>query len=108
MAIDHVRKRMRRQKAGQAIEIEKSGLFAAENVEVEAAQHFVRADLHKALAGLRTEERAVLEMAYFQGMTLREVAIALEMPLGTVKTRLHTGLSRMRIELAEWKLEVLG
>ena len=71
-------------------------------------QRLLREDLLNAMAGLRAEERLVLRLAYFEGRTLSEIAEALNMPLGTVKTRLHNGLRNMRMKMADWRAEVQG
>jgi RNA polymerase sigma-70 factor (ECF subfamily) len=49
-----------------------------------------------ALAELPEEQRAVLLMAYFQGLSQPEMAAALNQPLGTVKTRVRLGLQKLR------------
>ncbi len=54
-----------------------------------------------ALAVLSEDERRAIELAYFAGHTYREVATLLGAPEGTVKSRIRTGLRRMRDGLAE-------
>ncbi len=53
-------------------------------------------DLREALAALSDEEREAIELAYFGGHTYREVALLLDQPEGTVKSRIRSGLSRIR------------
>lgn len=52
-----------------------------------------------AMAVLTEGERAAIEMAYFGGRTYREVAEALGEAEGTVKSRIRSGLKRLRGEL---------
>jgi RNA polymerase sigma-70 factor (ECF subfamily) len=54
-----------------------------------------------ALNELSGDERQAIEMAYFDGRTYREVARLLEQPEGTVKSRIRTGMRRMRAALAD-------
>jgi RNA polymerase sigma-70 factor (ECF subfamily) len=57
--------------------------------------------VREAVEALREEERRVIQLAYFGGRTYREVARMLGQPEGTVKTRIRTGLRRMRESLWE-------
>jgi RNA polymerase sigma-70 factor (ECF subfamily) len=52
--------------------------------------------LAQAMVALRPDERRALEMTYFAGLTYEEAASALEVPLGTLKSRLSAGLRRLR------------
>lgn len=52
--------------------------------------------LRKALAVLTPEEQQAIEAAYFSELTYAEVAERLNQPLGTVKTRIRSGLAKLR------------
>lgn len=56
-----------------------------------------RLGLRKLVYQLKQEHRQLLELAYFQGFTHDEIAQALDIPLGTVKTRLRNALIQLRI-----------
>ncbi len=62
-------------------------------------------DLQQVLPKLKNEERLIIEWAYFEGWTLSAIADRLNMPLGTVKTRLHHALRVLRASLSGWERE---
>lgn len=54
------------------------------------------ARVRSALAELTADQRAVLELAYFDGLSCTEIAARIAIPVGTVKSRLAAGLDRLR------------
>ncbi len=62
----------------------------------ELAEHdWIAWEVHSALGRLPDREQTVISLAYFSELSQREIADQLELPLGTVKTRTRSGLSRM-------------
>ncbi|HYK83022.1 MAG TPA: sigma-70 family RNA polymerase sigma factor [Gemmatimonadales bacterium] len=59
--------------------------------------------VHAALAGLPEEQRRVVLLAYFEGLTHSEIARRLDQPLGTVKTRLRIAQAKLADALAHVK-----
>ena len=58
------------------------------------------AALRAALAVLTPDERQAIEVTFFAGLTHAEAAVRLNLPLGTVKTRIRSGLHKLRHALA--------
>jgi RNA polymerase sigma-70 factor (ECF subfamily) len=61
--------------------------------------------LHDALRRLPEDQRRPIELAFFSGLTHEQIARQLASPLGTVKTRIRLGMSRLRGMLQEDWLE---
>jgi RNA polymerase sigma-70 factor (ECF subfamily) len=59
------------------------------------------ARVRAALAALPDEQRTVVELAFFGGRTQREIATALDAPLGTVKSRAALALRKLAVSLAD-------
>ena len=58
-----------------------------------------RLDLAEALSALKEEDRTLLYLVYGEGFPLMEAALMMQIPLGTVKSRLHTLRGRLRRDL---------
>ncbi|MBA2521070.1 MAG: sigma-70 family RNA polymerase sigma factor [Chloroflexia bacterium] len=104
LAIDEIRRRRRRP---QKADSEEPAAFLATvadsstgaNVEDEAWLGALRDTIAEALRELPTAQREAIELAYYQGLTQREIADRLGEPLGTVKTRMRLGLQKLRDSL---------
>jgi RNA polymerase sigma-70 factor (ECF subfamily) len=97
-AIDAVRARrgqVARQVSVDVADIEKAGADVSERV----MQSLNRDEVRSALAAVPDDQRRTIEMAYYEGLTHVEIAEALGLPLGTVKSRLRLGLEKMRSAL---------
>lgn len=69
----------------------------AQNVPLEqVSQHERNNTLQTALSQLSPEEQQILNMMYFEGLSQSAIAQALDIPLGTVKTRSRRGLIKLR------------
>jgi RNA polymerase sigma-70 factor (ECF subfamily) len=65
----------------------------------------LRLTLRQALSHVSPEQRQAIEMAYFDGLTYQETAHELELPEGTLKSRIRLGLRTMRSVLTQGKRE---
>jgi RNA polymerase sigma-70 factor (ECF subfamily) len=57
------------------------------------------ARVRSALAELGPDQRKVLELAYFEGLSCTEIAARVSIPVGTVKSRIAAGLDRLRAQV---------
>lgn len=69
------------------------------DLEHEVVDLAVAEQVQAALVALPEGEREAIALAYFGGHTYREVAALLDQPEGTVKSRIRSGLKRLRVEL---------
>src|SRR5882762_4507551 len=98
-AIDYIRSadgRMARS-AFEVVEMENPALFANLEKEVTASDQARR--IHEALNKLNPNQRTVIELAYFEGLSQTEMAEKTGQPLGTIKTWVRTALKNLRDEL---------
>jgi RNA polymerase sigma-70 factor (ECF subfamily) len=73
---------------------------------LEQAEATVRREaVQRALVDLPSDQRTVLELGFFSGLTHQEIATRLGLPLGTVKGRMRLAMDKLRISLADYRLE---
>ena len=72
---------------------------AGYDIENEAIELTIAEQVSRALGSLRSEEREAITLAYYRGLTYREVAARLDQPEGTVKSRIRSGLRTLRASL---------
>lgn len=104
MAIDEIRKQNRRPKRADSddpVLLLDSLEDGAPAVEDQAVQATVHLQVREAMDALPEPQRTAIELAYFQGLTQREIADMQGEPLGTIKTRLRLGVRRLREHLAD-------
>lgn len=99
MAIDEIRKTQRRPQKAQSKEPEllMSSLQSAEEpVEQQAIVTTNRDVIRSVLAEIPENQRVVLELGYFRGLTQREISEKLDVPLGTIKTRMRLAIKKLQ------------
>jgi RNA polymerase sigma-70 factor (ECF subfamily) len=72
-----------------------------DDIERQVIDLTVSEKVKEVVGRLPDDERRAIELAYFGGHTYRQVAVMLETPEGTVKSRIRSGLRRLRTDLAE-------
>jgi RNA polymerase sigma-70 factor, ECF subfamily len=102
-AVDALRRsdvHARRRSSDEGIE---ESLEAAERTEAQVVENAAARDLRNALGELPSEQRRVIELAYFGGFTHSEIASMLEEPVGTIKGRMRLGLKKLRDQMQSWE-----
>ena len=77
----------------------------AENPESRASVSEQQRAVARALESLPPDQRVLIEQAYFLGLTQSELAERFKLPLGTVKTRIRTGMLALRDQLSQVFIE---
>ena len=77
----------------------------AESPESRASLNEQQRAVARALESLPPDQRLLIEQAYFLGLTQSELAERFKLPLGTVKTRIRTGMLALREQLSQVFIE---
>ncbi|NER80198.1 MAG: sigma-70 family RNA polymerase sigma factor [Leptolyngbya sp. SIO1D8] len=102
-ALDRLRKRQRQSKVVEVATVKaRSTPVSREDTPEEALLVVERREqVVAALAQIPKEQRLVIELAYFQGLSQSEIVQRTHLKLGTVKTRIRLGLSKLKELLAQ-------
>ena len=103
-ALDRLRSRRRRPEDTTLDDVPETiapGADAAEEMVAAETGRIVRS----AMAELPAEQRQVIELAYFRGLSQSEIAEKTGQPLGTIKTRVRLAMSKLRERLAPMKAQ---
>ena len=84
---------------------DQAGTAPAEVPGIELERTDRRSELASALGALPPEQRAAVEMAYFEGLSHGEIAERTSQPLGTVKTRIRLAMEKLRQGLGSLREE---
>lgn len=106
MAIDEIRKRARKSRFSLLPPLALQEISGAAYDTLSHLEHEEMAEVLKMhMSQLKKEHQDLLQLAYFKGQTLSEVATQQNLPIGTVKSRLHQALKTLKKHMAEWKEE---
>jgi RNA polymerase sigma-70 factor (ECF subfamily) len=99
-AIDRLRSRSGVRKREQALDEAADFASALSDPEASSAAAQRARCVRQALAVLSAEQRQVIELAYFEGLTHVEIAERIRLPLGTAKSRIRLAMNKLRETLA--------
>jgi RNA polymerase sigma-70 factor (ECF subfamily) len=91
--------RLRSARRTAGVSLDDAGALQQPNAQDEVAMAPDGHVLHRALAELPDDQRTVLELGYFSGYTCAEIAARLELPVGTVKSRMSRAVAQLRAQL---------
>lgn len=105
LALDLKRKESRRAGLNVVLEGDQTSVCQAVSLEglAVAAQEESFDEVREAMQRLPEDQRKVIELAYWEGLTHEELAVRLGEPLGTVKTRTRLAFKKLREHLSDWR-----
>jgi RNA polymerase sigma-70 factor (ECF subfamily) len=104
-ALDRVRARAQSSRRLQSIDAASTLPASGANAEAAASMSERSGLVRRALEDLPPEQRELLELAYFGGLSHVELAAQSGLPLGTVKTRIRMGMTKLRARLAPGEVQ---
>ncbi|MEI9815327.1 MAG: sigma-70 family RNA polymerase sigma factor [Acidobacteriota bacterium] len=102
-ALDWLRSRQARlARDGQPMDSLPEITDTAANPEAALAERTQAAVIRKAMASLPAEQREAIDLGFYSGLTHGEIAAQLNLPLGTVKSRIRMGMNKLRDTLGPY------
>jgi len=105
-AIDALRKDRRRSAKEHSDDTVIFRLAAADRTDDEVEQRDTQQQLRAALTTLPDTQHRALKLAFFGGLTHTEIALQLNEPIGTIKSRIRLGLQRLHAEIKRNDLQI--
>jgi RNA polymerase sigma-70 factor (ECF subfamily) len=96
IAANLVRDQWRRQRVRGAVSLTEYIAMAADSPEEAVLRRLGNRRVRVAILTLPMEQRAAIVLRYFHELSYQEIAEALVCPVGTVRSRIHNGMSRLR------------
>ena len=109
MSIDEIRKRRRRPQRAESADpvlMLTNVKDRSPSVEESAELGDLRETMARAIGTLPMAQRRAIELAYYRGLTQREIAEELDEPLGTIKTRMRLGMRKLKDYLETYEVEL--
>ncbi len=108
IAVNHCVSRARRRPSSLHVSLDSDDATAAparqlrtvETQEGELLRSENRTRVHTALSFLPPEQKAVIELKFFQELTFEDIAAVLQVPLSTIKSRLYAGMEILKVRLS--------
>jgi RNA polymerase sigma-70 factor (ECF subfamily) len=108
IAVNHCVSQARRRPQGTRVSLDsdEASLAPAKQLRVLDTQEgdLLRSEnrhrVHTALSFLPPEQRAVIELKFFQELTFEDIAAVLQVPLSTIKSRLYSGMEILKVRLS--------
>jgi len=95
-ALDRLRRRRARPEDPDVGDLVSEQVSKGQDVDVQLVTNEEAERVRDALAALGDDLRVPIELAYYEGLSQSEIAAALQVPLGTIKTRMRQALRRLR------------
>ncbi len=97
---DVMRRRARRERTEQTYC--RDATYVTEGPEQETERTVAARSVRDALRDLPEDQRRPIELAYFSGLTRRQIADSSTVPIGTVKSRMRLGMRKLSVALEQW------